>query len=107
MKKIKGKRFFEYKKSLHIQNDLGTQKVPMYSFTSYVSGIVRGNELDFVLCFDKCQEDWGFTNDLGIYGMQEVVNLLANDLDEADAEWKADTIKQLETWLNMLRGDDK
>lgn len=104
MKKIKGKAFYEYTKNLHIDNQFGTQKVAMCNFTSYVSDIVRGSELDFVLCFDKCQEDWGFTNDLGIYGMQEVVNLLVNHPSEDDVEWKADTIKQLEGWLKQLKG---
>lgn len=105
MKKIKGKQFFEYTKRLDIQNEFGTQKVPMYNFVSHTSEIVRGNELEFVLCFDKYQEDWGFTNDLGIYGMQEVVNLLVEHPDEGGAEWKADTIKQLESWLKRLKGE--
>lgn len=107
MKKIKSKSFFDYTKKLDIESNFGPQKVPMCDFVNYVADCVDGEELDFVLCFDKRQEDWDFTNKLGLYGMGEVVDLLANHPDVDDAEWKADTVKQLESWLKMLKGGSK
>lgn len=73
MKKIKSKSFFDYTKKLVIQGQFGDQKVPMCDFVEYVSDCVGGSELDFVLCFDKRQEDWEFTNKIGLYGMVENV----------------------------------
>lgn len=107
MKKIKSKQFWEYTKKLTIQGQFGDQKVPMADFVSYVSEVVRGSELDFMQCFDKCQEDWGFTNDIGVYAMGEVVDLLVNHADVDDIEWKAETIQQLERWLKLLKGEVK
>lgn len=104
VKKIKSKSFFEYTKKLTIHSEFGEQKVPLCNFVEYATDCVEGNELDFVFCFDKRQEDWEFTNKIGIYGMGEVVDLLVNHADADDAEWKKETIQQLEAWLKMLKG---
>ncbi len=105
MKKIKSKSFFDYTKKLVIQGQFGDQKVPMCDFVEYAADCVGGSELDFVLCFDKRQEDWEFTNKIGLYGMGEVVDLLTNHPELEDVEWKAETVEQLEGWLKMLKGE--
>lgn len=105
MKKIKSKSFFDYTKKLVIQGQFGDQKVPLCNFVDYATDCVAGSEFDFILCFDKRQEDWEFTNKLGLYGMGEVVDLLTNHAEPEDADWKAETIEQLEGWLKMLKGE--
>ena len=107
MKKIKSKSFFDYTKKLTIPCEFGDQKVPMCNFVDYAANCVAGSELDFVLCFDKRQEDWGFTNDIGVYSMGEDVDLLENHADIDDVEWKAETVQQLERWLKLLKGEVK
>lgn len=104
MKQIKSKSFFEYTKKLLVAGQFGDQKVALCDFVEYTADCVGGNELDFVICFDKRQEDWDFTNKIGVYGMGEVVDLLANHPDPDDEDWKNETIKQLEGWLRMLKG---
>ncbi|MOA41073.1 hypothetical protein D3C78_1630050 [compost metagenome] len=59
----------------------------------------------FTIAFDKYQEDWGFTEKLGKYGVEQVVAMLSDPEyadDKETKEWKEEYKKWLTTQLAKL-----
>lgn len=90
------KSVWDYKQQVVVPSICGGHKAPLYQLVEFVSN--TADSFDFIVCLDKISEDWGLTEALGKYAMSEVVKLHVEHGKE-DPEWKQETIKLLEGWL--------
>lgn len=102
-KKAQKKQAFDFNEKVDVPSPFGGYKVSLSEFTEYVSNCVD-NPAAFVVCYDKIQEDWEFTESLMKYTTEEVVNLLASEheLFDEDKEWKGNLIKYFKEQIKRL-----
>lgn len=77
----------------------GHHNVPVVDFECYVE---IEDPKEFVVAFDKNQEDWSFTEELSMYFVEDVVGLLVNNdpctegMKERYLSWLKSVVSKLE-----------
>lgn len=102
-KKAQKKAHYEFSRKVNVPSVFGSQKVLLSDFTAYVNDTV-GDPVDFIVCFEKMQEDWEFTESLMKYATEEIVTLLSSEdeLHGEDTEWKDNLIEYFKTQIERL-----
>lgn len=79
------KRCFEFKEKVSVFTGFGVQKIALVELAEFANASSPSPE-DFVVCFDKLQEDWGFTEGLAMYGVEQMLLLYCSDNEDPDAK---------------------
>lgn len=99
-KKYGKKDLWDFKGKVSYQTAFGQQTCSVVDVVNALSGV---NPVEFVVAFDKAQEDWGFTEALGKYCVELTVDMLSENLEnEEDRKWKEDYKQWLLLQLKKL-----